>query len=430
MRKTRILSVVLTLALVFTTVFAGTSSAFAGTAEAKAEPKAQIEKGFLKLDKPGIKTKASAVGVDTNLNCTNVLSTKTSTSAYKSMNMPVSTYWLTSVTPKYTGLMYLDVKVTGTVDDWDSIDVYYVVPGSVKMTDEGLNWQYYTYDNGDSEYVWYAFENERMQTEYEPIPVTGGQPYQILFIADSYNEETLKVQARAKAYTTINRSLSQGSDKWTLASGLNRSGVQGTTYFKVTPDRTGVMNVYLKEYGYSSCTGEVTLCNADKKIRSEKLMYPGSSLKFGVKKGKTYYLKVTNTCGTGDQFYKYGIKYTMSSGTDRAIGTKSKAKQIYRKSDATFSTFVAANENNSDWYKFKVTTARKTKITVKNQYMSSGYTTMRLYKSDGTLVKTLKIPAGYEGYIETTSKLAKGTYYVKITKSLKNSGKYSIRWTY
>lgn len=432
MKKTRLLSVVLTLALVFTTVFAGAGSVYAGSTTAKAEPQVQIEKGSMKLDNAGLKKKAAAVSIHDTLNCTNVLNSKTSAAAYKSVTMPVGSYWLTSVTPKYNGLMYLDIKVTGTVDDYDSIDVYYVVPGSVKEENGSLTWEYYTGSDGYTEYYWYAFEGEREQTYYEPFPVTGGEPYQILFVSDTYNEETLTVEARAKAYTTINRSLSQGSDKWTIASGMNRSGNSSTTYFKVKPDRTGVMNVSLKEYGNSISDGYVTLYNVDKKVRSEKVTYRSNvgSVKFGVKKGSTYYLKVTNTFGTTEEFYRYGIKYTMTSATDRAIGSKSKAKQIYRKDDSTKSLFVAANSNSVDYYKFKVTTARKTKITVKNDKMSSGYITMRLYKSDGSFIKKVEIPAGYEGYISTTSNLPKGTYYVKITKSLKASGRYSIRWTY
>ena len=226
---------------------------------------------------------------------------------------------------------------------------------------------------------------------------------------------------------------SAGTSKWTVASGISKSGEYGPeTWFKVKPTKSGVMTVSLKEYGYNSSTGYVTLYNSSKKARSEKVYYSssGSKVKFGVKKGTTYYLKVSNCYGTYDNAYKFGIRYSITSATDRSIGSKSSAKRIYRKDDSTKTLFTAANTNSVDYYKFTVKTARKTKITVKTTDMSSGYVVMRVYKSNGKLLKKLEIPAQSEGYIYTTSSLAKGTYYVKITKSLKASGRYSVRWTY
>jgi len=200
------------------------------------------------------------------------------------------------------------------------------------------------------------------------------------------------------------------------------------------------MTVSLREYGYHSSigsTGYVTLLNSDKKVLSEEVYYSsknsGSRVYFGVKKGVTYYLKVTGCYGNAEYNYKYGIQYSMTSRTDRAIGTKSSAKTLKRKADATNTLFVASRSNSTDWYKFNVSSKRATRISIDTSGIKSGSLTITIYKGS-TKIGADTIPASYKGqtyditYGTTYGKANSGTYYVKVVKGTKASGKYSIRY--
>lgn len=414
MNKKKVLSLVLSFTLVFTTVFAGAGSVFAGeTAADTAKSSLRGKMLYSEIEEPQIDSKTIYYSTS---------------SAPKYSNYTVEAGGYVRIVPikaSSTGWMYLDV--TSSAENDGSVGVYLVdnyeydsATGNVSIP-EGTN--------GESTYG-SAGETKKNACK---IAVTKGKTYYVWLQSSSYSEVNAVVGIRAKVYTTGTRTLSAGTSKWTVASGISKSGEYGaSTWFKVKPTKTGVMIVSLKEYGYSSSYGKVTLYNASKKVRSEKVTYSssGSKVKFGVKKGTTYYLKVSDCYGSYDNNYKFGIRYSITAAKDRAISKKSSAKRIYRKDDATKTLFTAANANSVDYYKFTVKTARKTKVTVKTTDITSGYVVMRLYKSNGKLLKKLEIPAQSEGYIYTTSKLSKGTYYVKITKSAKASGRYSVRWTY
>ena len=67
--------------------------------------------------------------------------------------------------------------------------------------------------------------------------------------------------------------------------------------FKIKATKTGYITVGIKEYGYDTSTGYVTLLNSKKKTVSGKVYYSDSktspsAVVFGVKKGTTYYYYV------------------------------------------------------------------------------------------------------------------------------------------
>jgi len=416
MNKKRLLSLVLSFALVFTTVFAGAGSVFAG--EKTAEPKTPTLRAkmlYPEVEEEGFTSKT-------------MLYSTSETPSWKNYTIEAGgeVARIVPIKASSTGWMYLDVK--GDEENDGSVTVMLIDNYLYDAATGSLS----TPDDVKGEYT-YAYAGE-MEKNACKIAVTKGKTYYVWIQSASYSKVNAVVGIRAKVYTTGTRTISAASSsKYTVVSGINKDGEYGkATWFKIKAAKSGVMTVTLKEYGYDSSYGKVKLYSAEKNARSETVTYSsGSKVKFGVKKGRTYYLKVTDCYGSYDNAYKYGIRYTISSATDRNIGSKSKAKRIYRKADsATKSLFVAANANSVDYYKFTVKTARKTKITVKTNNITSGYVIMRLYNSKGKIMKKLEIPAQREGYIYTTSKLSKGTYYVKITKSLKASGAYTIRWTY
>lgn len=415
MNKKRLLSLVVSFTLVFTTIFAGAGSAFAGEKVADEPVKSTIRSKMLypEYEEAGFSAKA-------------ILYSNYSAPQWNSYTLLAGGY--VSIVPikaSVTGWMYLDVK--GDEYNDSMVEVYLVdkylcdAEGMISIPEDA---------KGDEGWV-SAGKTGKNECQ---IPVSKGKTYYALLISQGYSKVNPVVSLRAKVYTTCGRTISGAStSKYAIASGINKDGKTGNaTWFKIKAEKSGVMTVTLKEYGYSSSNGDVKLYNADKKVRSETVRYSSSGTKvnFGVKKGRTYYLKVTNSCGSSSEAYKFGVRYTISSATDRNIGSKSKAKRLYRKDDSTKSLFVAANENSSDYYKFTVKTARKTKITVKTNNITSGYVIMRLYNSKGKFMEKLELPAQREGCFFTDFNLSKGTYYVKITKSLKASGAYTIRWTY
>ena len=269
------------------------------------------------------------------------------------------------------------------------------------------------------------------------VPVSKGKTYYI-GVANDYSSGTMKALVNPYVICSLSsRTLSQGTSKWTLASGMNQAGSVSTTYFKVVPDRTGTMTVSLNEYSenYSS-DGYVALLNKDKKALSDKVYYNSKynddRVYFGVKKGNTYYLKVTD-CNGFYPNYVYGIRYSMTSRIDRDLGTKSKAKKLTRKADATNTLFVASTSNSTDWYKISVTSKRKTVVRINTAGIKSGNVYVTVYngskKVGSDTISASKKQVDYTvTYGTTYGKANAGTYYIKLVKGTKASGKYTIRY--
>lgn len=181
-----------------------------------------------------------------------------------------------------------------------------------------------------------------------------------------------------------------------------------------------------------------------KKARSVKLTYSSDSdfykVHFGVKKGVTYYLKVSgiyiNLKEADLKGLKYGIKYSIKGVTQRNISKKSKAKTLKRKATATSTLFVANGSTENDWYKFKVDEKKKTQFKINAKEMTKGSNdklTITVYKGSNK-VGTATLKAGYSDtftitYGTTAGKANKGTYYIKVHRNSKLSGKYTIKYS-
>lgn len=439
MKGKRILSVLLTLVLMLNIALA-----VEGKAEAKETDgiEANLVSGISqtvdtdKTELAGVPQKERTTSYD-NINATTMLTSATAAPEYTRIQFESGTYYILAITAQNTGYMYFDYIVEGeATSSYVTMEVTNKENADIFSNSNGAD-SYASFGNTQGEYtVGSSAEN------MGPIYVTKGETYYAI-IVNWESDASVIGGIRAKLYTTGTRTLTQGTAKWTLASGLNKSGDgYSTAYFKVTPDRTGVMTVSLMEYGYHNSygsSGTVTLLNSNQKALSNAVTYnskvSGSRVYFGVKKGVTYYLKVTNCCGTAEYNYKYGIKYSMTARTDRAIGYKSNAKKLTRKADATNTLFVASTSNSTDWYKFTVSSKRATRITINTAGIKSGSLTVTVYKGS-TKIGTDTIPASYSGqkyditYGTTYGKANAGTYYVKIVKGTKASGKYSIRYTY
>lgn len=404
MKKRRLLCVTLSLSLIFTTMFAGAGSAYAAL--------------YPEIEEP----------------------TTTSTSIYYSntavpdyANYTVEPGGLIRVVPVVatdTGWMYLDVMAGSTnegLSDVYLVDKYvYDATTTYISTPQDVKGEYFTLSAGEA------------REEACKIFVTAGQTYYVLMKSGNYSTVPAQFSIRTKIFTTGTKTISANSSKWNVASGINEAKEYGkATWFKLKPTKTGVMRVDLKQYGYASSYGKIRLYNSSKKAVSETVRYSPSAknVYFGVKKGNTYYLKVTDCYGSSSEGYAYGVRCKMSSRVDRVLSSKSKARTLKRKADATRTLFVASTAQSADWYKFNVTSKRTTQIKVDTSQMTSGELYISIYKGKKKIGSTQKIDNTYNNsgkyavtYGTTYGKATKGTYYVKIVKSKTASGSYTVRY--
>ncbi len=436
--RSKVLSMILVLALVFTStgvVFGAETglqkvpvqekAAEADAAALNAGDEVIVEQEAVdKGEKLNIGTSTTAA----TINATTILNSKTTKSKKTYIISPDSRVVI-PVKAKSTGMMYLDAKnVNGNTDD--TISVYLCDTLSDATANNGRSYEWHYLDGGES-----AIGDERM-------PVTKGRTYYISIESESYNNYPASISVTPYVYTTGQRTLSQGTSKWTIVSGATAGTSATTTWFKIKPDRTGQMTVTLSEFDsrYAS-SGKVRLYNSKKKaLSNEVYYYSGDSadrVYFGVKKGTTYYLKVTNCTGWSSKQYKYGIKYSVKKKTDRNLAAKSKAKTLKRKAKATESLFVASTKSSTDWYKIRVTSKRETVIYVDTTGIKSGKVTITAYKGSKRIGQRYVIyPNNIYGnkeelsltYSTTRGKANAGTYYFKVVKSTKASGSYKIRY--
>lgn len=328
------------------------------------------------------------------------------------------------VTPNYTGRLYLDVKVNG--NSTDTMNIYLVK--SYVETSDGIDSESIEYIRTEDGYLGYAFKGGTSD-KYFYAAATKGETFYVLIQEQSANTGAMSVDICARVFTTLQRTLTQGASNFALVSGVNKAGNVNTTLFKVTPNTTGVLSATIKEYGYSTSDCYVQLLNANKNAVSNRVYFNSSSAGnkayFGVKKGTTYYLKITQCAGTQNNWYKYGVKYSVTQRTDRAIGTKSSAKKLTRKAAATNTLFVASTSQSTDWYKFNVSSQRYSKVRVDASAIKSGTLYVTLYKGSKKLISG-EVPANK--YYEIYGTLAKGDYYLKVVKGTKASGKYTARY--
>lgn len=155
---------------------------------------------------------------------------------------------------------------------------------------------------------------------------------------------------------------------------------------------------------------------------------------FGVKKGYTYYLKVSNAVGPAEECYRYGVAYVIDPATDYSRSSKSKAKTLTMGGAGASSLFGASTSTSSDYYKVKLSYAQPLAFAINKEWIQTGTVTVRAYRGSSYIGKAV-LSANDPGDTFTIKSIgagiptgcaAKGTYYFKITKSTKASGVYGV----
>lgn len=358
--------------------------------------------------------------------------------AYSAYDLQPDTYILAEVTAPTTGWMWFDYALDGEVEG-ETANIYLCESFDI----DTLDYSYYPDSSGELENG-YEYQNAGL------VYAKKGQSFYIYAEALGTTGDQL-LEVRAKQYSTVqNRTLpvysKSTSYMWISGIGAPSYDDEGnftysasSIYVKIKPSKTGVMTVDLKESGYSTSSGYVTLYDANKnRISDSKIIYNSSKTAskayFGVTKGKTYYIRVQNCYGTEKYGYRYGIRYSVASATDRSLAKTSAAKKLTK--GTTYSTlFRATNATGLDYYKLYVSSKKTTKFTVDTTKIRSGKVYVRVYKNGKQIGKTKTInPSATKTtytitYGSTSGKATKGTYYIKVSKSAKCSGLYKIKYT-
>lgn len=212
------------------------------------------------------------------------------------------------------------------------------------------------------------------------------------------------------AYTKgTDRTLTSG--KWTAVGQKDEQ----TNYFKFKATSTGYIKVE------DSDRANVTLCSSSKKALSNE-NYNMYTPIYGVKKGNTYYIKVRSNYNY-DGLYQ--LKVTNYKISENSGSKKSKAVTI--KKGYTKKGTITAGSSQSDWYKFKLTSKKKVKITIKGG--TNDKLKFIVYKGSKKVSTSTFYNSTKSITLNSVGKWSKGTYYIKAYRGTsKSSGWYSLKW--
>lgn len=228
-------------------------------------------------------------------------------------------------------------------------------------------------------------------------------------ISSSSAAKNYGVAALAAYSKGTDRTLSNG--KWTA---VGQKDAQ-TNYFKFKATSTGYIKVSNSDRVY------VTLCSSKKKALSGEDWNLYDPV-YGVKKGNTYYVKVRALYNTSGM---YQLKVTNTGVSEKSGTTKSKAVTI--KKGSTKKGTITAGSSQADWYKFKLTSKKTVKMTIKGATNDQ----LKIAVYDGKkVVKTSTIYNNTKSITLTSvGKWSKGTYHIKVYRgNSKSSGWYSLKW--
>ena len=214
---------------------------------------------------------------------------------------------------------------------------------------------------------------------------------------------------------------------------------EAVTHIKIKPSKTGTITFTADFMCY------VTLCDANKKVLSKGYYSSGdyidpdntnsfmNKVHYGVKKDKTYFLKVylMPKAQDAEGHYVGVVKYTNSKVAASKCGSsKKKAKAI--KKNKTVKGLFAGGNKKAQW--FKITNKqKKTKIYIKANKINYALNFKVYYKSlgkwyDATYMLTWQTDYSKDTITGTLNRKAKHTYYIKVTPEGKSSGYYTIKW--
>lgn len=174
---------------------------------------------------------------------------------------------------------------------------------------------------------------------------------------------------------------------------------------------------------YNSKGKKITDVVSDHEIAT-KIVFP-------VEKGKTYKIKIKTLTVDGQQYYQMKLNFT--AFTEKSGSKKSKAVSAKLKSNIKGIIYAEDSTSTADWYEINNPANQKLKITYSGN-VTSGSINLTIYNSKGKQIGTYNLMPGEDGTISCnlkntngSSTLPKGNYYLKVTKSRKQTaGIYQV----
>lgn len=426
MKKLIAMITILTMALTVSPAFAADTDAQAGAGEKAAidvttEGPDAAAKEVQNVKKPAkaptMETKGYSVKSTGDINAKTLKYASTKKYSKKTLYFDGLDYYeVYDLGVKTSGKLYVDINASS--GNYGSVEV---VVGTFNRDTGKITYQ-------SSSYA-YLSPGET-ENGVSGIDVKPGKLYAIGLRASSPGT----VRATAYVYSYKTRTLPAG--RMMLSAGYKNGNNDSAVKYRIKPKKSGALKVTLKEYGYTTSAGYVTLLTKKKRVASEKLRYyQGSSSSravFGVKKGVTYYLKVTSCAGSYNKQYKYGVKYKITKAKYRKNTKKSRAVRLKRKGSYKSAILLGNRKSGNQWYKFRVTHKRKTVIKLNAFNIKSGKVTMTVYRGSKKVGSTT-VSKGVNNsvtvtYSTTYGKANSGTYYIKVHKSKKATGTYKIKY--
>ena len=408
----RVLSIVLSMALVLTTVLGTTGSAFA-------------EETQMTTPVPGAPAVTEAVHMPVNYDSLEI-----------DEGTPEGQAYLESLMTHFDCAKPQEIKV--------SEPGYYIIGVDIYAAEKACKFTANLYDpKGVS-----IDATEESASMLLVDPETGLYRNTLLFMNNLYTTGTYRLELKttngenavggviAFYYGTSPKATPQNLSGKGWKAYSNTSS--GYSWFKVTMPKSGYITFCLDDSASTTAADKysVRLYNSTK---SKCLSGGSQTIKssndyktyFGVKKG-TYYVRVYNT--SVDFF---SVKAGRTYVTDNAGSSKSKAARMY-KGGSTKKGIVTATQSSTygDYYYFKLTKKQRVDLSVIGR--SGGYSgglKVTLYKKGSSKIQdTFYIPRGYckdtvrlENRSGSTY-LTAGTYYLKVQKYKSGSGYYSLKW--
>ncbi len=210
------------------------------------------------------------------------------------------------------------------------------------------------------------------------------------------------------------------------------SKVGNPIYLKYKAKKNGVFLLKATKLGYIKVLNK----------RSKEISYEasaGNSIRFAVKKGKEYTIRIRYKWGSVNGYIKDSFITSFKKANITSGKTKKSAMRLTNNKKRR--GIIALENNNTVWYKFKLRKTRKCQIKLDAQV--NGKIKTKLYKGKKQVLKKNCVSGEQvltnnyrfdknNGKVEENKiKLKKGTYYIKVMKKGKlSSGIFNVIISY
>ncbi|MEE0515539.1 MAG: hypothetical protein UC961_07810 [Emergencia sp.] len=422
----KLLSLSLSAALVFTTVFAGAESIFAETSVTEKDCPAPLELAEnCTLDFENAETAGAvkATGVNASLQAMTEMqsvtavniNTTTEANAYKTGLYDRNNLWSIPVKIPAAGNFLINLVSTG------NNNVYLFDTPNPDADTKPIAAMALPASQSDSDI--YSFSAR----------VAKAGTYYLVFATDSYSS----IQTALQVFYA--KALKSGSSTAVTSGKVRYASVSGTgyRYFKITVPGTRYLRIDIPwGDGGQDAAYKIKLMNSSKKknllkgIVNLKKDGRGYTTYAGVPKG-TYYVAVSTATDSA-----YSIKVTSTKVTDKSGSTRSKANRMYKGNSRSGIITATQSSSSGDWYKLVLGSTQRVELGIITK--SGGYSGgIKFSVYSGSKTKAFGTAEYYYGEPNGTlhlytsgygDRLVKGTYYIKVQKYGSGSGYYKLKW--